>query len=71
MLTSAAAAAYLADHGYTVKPRRKALPPGPPSVATVKLWCRGGKLAGADKFGRDWMIPVAALDALIAAQRDK
>ncbi len=68
MLTSAAAAAYLAEHGYTVKPRRRALPSGPPSIDAVKCWCRKGKLAGAEKFGRDWMIPQAALDALIAAQ---
>ena len=31
---------------------------------TIRVWCSSGKLAGADKLGRDWLIPESALDAV-------
>ena len=27
---------------------------------TVGLWCRSGRLPGAKKIGRDWIIPASA-----------
>lgn len=32
------------------------------SKKTVGRWCRAGKIAGADKPGRDWRIPASVLD---------
>lgn len=27
---------------------------------TIRLWCRQGKVGGAVRIGRDWMIPASA-----------
>ncbi len=32
------------------------------NVRTVQKWCKDGKLKGAVKMGRDWMIPANSLD---------
>ena len=40
------------------------------SASTVRGWCEHGCFAGAYKLnGRDWRIPLAALDAFLAEQR--
>jgi excisionase family DNA binding protein len=40
------------------------------SASTVRDWCEHGRFEGAYKLnGRDWRIPLAALDAFLAAQR--
>lgn len=42
------------------------------SASTVRGWCEAGRFAGAFKLeGRDWRIPVAAIDAFLADQRAK
>lgn len=35
-------------------------------VRTVRWWCDGGYLAGAQKVGRDWVIPEPAVEAFQA-----
>lgn len=40
------------------------------SPSTVRDWCEHGRFEGAYKLnGRDWRIPLAALDAFLAEQR--
>jgi len=40
------------------------------SASTVRDWCERGRFEGAYKLnGRDWRIPVTALDAFLAEQR--
>src|SRR2546425_4544983 len=40
------------------------------SASTVRDWCEHGRFEGAYKLnGRDWRIPVTALDAFLAEQR--
>ena len=34
------------------------------SIQTARLWCSKGLIPGAKKIGRDWMIPVEALDMI-------
>lgn len=52
MLTTAEAAALLAERGYTVKPD------------TVKHWCEDGKFPGATcPGGRVWQIPREEVEA--------
>jgi hypothetical protein len=64
--TTTTAAAYLTAHGYTVFSRRNRTH-GPPTSELIKRWCERGKLP-ARKTNWAWLIPQAALDALIAAQ---
>jgi len=30
------------------------------AVVTVRRWCQQGKVRGATRIGRDWMIPASA-----------
>lgn len=30
------------------------------AVVTVRRWCQQGKVSGATRIGRDWMIPASA-----------
>lgn len=62
--TTAKAAEYLAERGYTVRSKRDGTNKSPPAD-TIKHWCIDGKLPGAKKHGRDWSIPKEALDRLI------
>jgi excisionase family DNA binding protein len=40
------------------------------AASTVREWCEHGRFAGCYKLnGRDWRVPVAALDAFLAGQR--
>lgn len=40
------------------------------SVSTVREWCERGRFEGAYKLnGRDWRIPVQALNKFLAGQR--
>jgi len=40
------------------------------SASTVRDWCEHGRFKGAYKLnGRDWRIPVTALDGFLAEQR--
>ncbi len=40
------------------------------STSTIRGWCERGRFEGAYKLnGRDWRIPVTALDAFLAEQR--
>lgn len=40
------------------------------AASTVREWCEHGRFAGAYKLnGRDWRVPLAALDAFLAGQR--
>ncbi len=40
------------------------------AASTVREWCEHGRFAGAYKLnGRDWRVPVAALDVFLAGQR--
>jgi excisionase family DNA binding protein len=40
------------------------------SASTVRDWCEHARFEGAYKLnGRDWRIPLAALDAFLAEQR--
>ena len=42
----------------------------PRSASTVRDWCEHGRFEGAYKLnGRDWRIPVTALDLFLAEQR--
>ena len=60
MLTTAEAAALLAERGVTVKGRGQE--PHPPTARTVEHWCRTGALAGTNYGGRVWLIEAQALD---------
>jgi len=40
------------------------------AASTVREWCEHGRFEGAYKLnGRDWRIPLAAVDAFLAKQR--
>lgn len=67
-LSTREAAAYLAERGYTVG-RRRVGGRGAPTADTIKHWCKDGKFPRVEKRGRDWYIPQADLDRLIA-ERD-
>jgi excisionase family DNA binding protein len=42
------------------------------AASTVREWCEHGRFAGAYKLnGRDWRVPLAALDAFLAGQRNE
>ena len=42
------------------------------SASTIRGWCEKGKFAGAFKLsGKDWRIPIAALEAFVADQQQK
>jgi len=72
-LTTAEAAAYLAERGYKVG-RRRVGGTGSPTPSTIKRWCALGKLPGAEKYGGQygtWLIPKSALDALLEKVTDQ
>lgn len=66
-LTLDRAAIYLADRGFHAGSRADRR--HPPTLRTLRSWCQSGKLA-AVKVGRDWLVTVEALDALIASGSD-
>lgn len=68
-LTTTEAAAYLAEHGYTVS-RRRVGGSAPPSADTLKHWALAGKLTGARKRDNRWFIPKQELDRLIDENRN-
>lgn len=72
MLTTAEAAAYLEEQGFTVG-RRWHGGRGPIKARTLRKWCEAGKLQGAVKIGEGnravWKIPKSELDRLISASQ--
>jgi hypothetical protein len=62
-LTTTEAAAYLAEHGYTVH-SKKAGTDKPPASELIKRWCESGKLK-ARKTNWIWLISKRELDRLI------
>lgn len=64
MITLDQAAQYLATRGFLAGSRTDRQ--HPPTLRTLQLWCKSGKLQ-ATKAGRDWLVTVEALDALIAS----
>lgn len=62
--TTASAAQYLAEHGYTVRSKRDGTEQAP-HADTIKRWCLQGKIQ-ARKAGWVWLIPQETLDELIA-----
>jgi hypothetical protein len=62
--TTATAAAYLAERGYTVRSKRDGTE-NPPSAQTVKQWCERGKIK-ARKTNWAWLIEEEVLKNLIA-----
>jgi len=42
------------------------------SASTIRSWCEAGRFAGAFKLsGKDWRIPIVALEAFVADQQWK
>ena len=40
------------------------------SDARIRQLCKQGRL-GAEKFGRDWLVPVSALETWLATDNDR
>lgn len=66
--TTASAAAWLAEHGYTAHSKRDGTD-NPPSAQTVKQWCKRGKIR-ARKTNWAWLIDEAVLEDLIKKQQE-
>lgn len=60
--TTASAAAYLAEHGYTVRSKRDGTKQ-PPRPDTIKRWCELGKVKGRKVSSRLWLIAEEELEA--------
>lgn len=61
--TTASAAAYLAERGYTVHSKRDGTDQ-PPRPDTIKRWCELGKVKGRKVSTRLWLIAQEELDRL-------
>lgn len=68
-MTTTAAAAYLAAHGFTVRSKRDGTDK-PPNSTTVKQWCERGKIE-AWKSGWVWLVSQQSLDALLQVSEDE
>jgi hypothetical protein len=61
--TTSSAAAYLAEHGHTVRSKRDGTE-NAPTAQTVKQWCERGRIK-ARKAGWVWLIDQTDLDKLL------
>ena len=41
------------------------------SAWAVRAWCRQGKMAGASKVGRDWVIPASSVAKFSKPERGR
>lgn len=67
--TTASAAQYLAERGYTAHSKRDGTDKAP-SADTIKRWCLRKKIPGARKVIHQWLIPQKALDKLLAKRKE-
>lgn len=61
--TTASAAQYLAERGYTVRSKRDGTEQAP-RPDTIKRWCELGKIKGRKVSSRLWLIDQEELDRL-------
>lgn len=67
--TTASAAQYLAERGYTVRSKRDGTEQ-PPRPDTIKRWCELGKVKGRKVSMRLWLIDQGELDKLVKDRAD-